>query len=146
MSIETRPPTEAQQEIITRFTDIEKNQLEFIEQAGKRVVEMTTVLLGLLLAAMSFGDTFPPPYLKDNGLTKGLLLIALALYVGAMFFGVWTVQPRLYRFHPHRLDKLPAELDAVLTRKAWTMRLATILFFLASLCLALLIDAIALSA
>src|SRR5215213_9662084 len=97
--IDSTPPTEEQKRLVAFFAEAESKQVDFLDEAGKRIIELTTALLGVLFAVLAFGDTFPPPYLKDNPVSKFLSLSALAMYVIAMLMALRTVQPRDYKLY-----------------------------------------------
>jgi len=138
--------TDEQTRLIALFDELEKKQLEFLDQAGKRVIELSTGLLGVLFAVSAFGDKFPPPYLEDNNAAQWLAVFTLAFYVGAMLLAMWSVQPRQYRLYHHNLTEMKKTLDQIIVHKSRALRLAGVLFWLGSLTLALLIGSIVFSA
>ncbi|PDV96796.1 hypothetical protein A9Q02_06125 [Candidatus Chloroploca asiatica] len=60
------PPRAEQQQLAAFFAEAERKQVDFLDEAGKRIIELTTLLLGVLFTVVAFGDTYPPPYLADN--------------------------------------------------------------------------------
>ena len=144
--VEGRPPTEEEKRLVALFAKIEEGQLDLLDGAGKRVIELTTALLGVLFAVTAFGGDFPPPYLAHNTAAKVLAILTLGFYLGAMAFAMWTLQPRNYRLYRHNLTRLRGELDRIIAHKSGTLKVAGILFWLGSLYLALLIVAVILSA
>ncbi len=140
------PPSDEQKRLLDLFNELEKGQLDLLDQAGKRIVELCTGLMGVLFAVTAFGDKFPPPYLKDDDTAQWLVVLALALYLGAMFAGLWTVQPRRYERHRHNLSEMKKVLEQIIRSKSRALRAAGVLFWLASLMLALLIASVVLGA
>lgn len=110
------------------FDDMRKGQLDFLDQAGKRIIELSTGLLGVLFAVSAFGKDFPPPYLKNNPVAQYLALGVLTLLMLALLSGVRTIQPRAYNFPAADLTGMRQELQNILTFKSRWMRAATWLF------------------
>jgi len=121
---------------LTLFNKIEENQLDLLDQSGKRIVELTGVLLGVLLGAVSFGDKFPPDYLRDDRLVKGMVILVLVFYLAAMFMGMWTTYPRHYKRYPNNLTLMESEFSKMVVNKIRALRVAGVCFLLGSLALA----------
>jgi hypothetical protein len=143
---EGRPPTADQKQLVALFDEMEKKQVEFLDQAGKRIIELCTGVLGLLFAVTAFGKDFPPPYLAGNGLAKGAAVAALGLYIGAMLVALNGVQPRTYDRYDYNLTEMRKELDKIIQHKSGWVKAAGVLFWLGSLALAVLVGAVILSA
>jgi hypothetical protein len=144
--LEGKPPTDEQKRLVALFDELEKGQIEFLDQAGKRVIELSTGLLGVLFAVTAFGDKFPPPYLEDNGAAQVLAVLTLALFMSALLVGVWTVQPRRYRRYEHNVSEMRKELGEIIGFKSRRFKAASALFVLGALALASLIGAVLFSA
>lgn len=140
--IDGEPPEDKDTRLIALFDELEKGQLTFLDEAAKRILELTTGLLAVLFAVVAFGSDFPPPYLKDNLWTQVPAILTLLLYVSAMLCAVVAVQPRDYRYYQHNLTRLREELKKITDYKSMWFRSATICFFVASLCLTALILAV----
>ncbi len=143
---EGQPLSDADKRLIALFDELEKKQIDFLDEAGKRIVELTTGLLGVLFAVTAFGDKFPPPYLAGNRPAQWTAVVTLALYIAAMLCGVVTLWPRSYRRYHHNLTRLGEELENITRHKSRWFTFASGLFVLGSLCLALLIGAVIFSA
>ena len=138
--------TDEQKRLNALFDEMKKGQLDFIDQAGKRIIELSTGLLGVLFAVTAFGKDFPPPYLKDNPTAQSLALGVLALLILALLCGVLTVQPRSYDFYEANLTAMRQELNKIVAYKSRWMKLSNWLFFAGTALLALLIGSLILSA
>ncbi|MBP1466198.1 hypothetical protein EYB53_010820 [Candidatus Chloroploca sp. M-50] len=136
------PPRAEQQQLAAFFAEAERKQVDFLDEAGKRIIELTTLLLGVLFTVVAFGDTYPPPYLADNPVAKLLSLVILACYVVAMLLGLRTVHPRDYARYRYNLDGMREELDRILANKKRSLFWAGLTFWAGSGCLALLIGII----
>jgi hypothetical protein len=132
--------------LIALFDALEAEQLDFLDKASKRIIELCTAMLGLLFAVSAFGDTFPPAYLAKNDLAKGLALGVLAAYLLALLFALLAIQPRTYERYEHDLTRMRQELDRIAAFKRRWFRIATVLFFIGSLALAALVSTILLHA
>jgi hypothetical protein len=133
------PPTDEQKRLVALFDELEKQQVEFLDQAGKRIIELITALLGILFAVAAFGDKFPPAYLQGNTPAKALTLATLACYLAAMLAGVWALQPREYQRYQHNVTEMRQELKKIIGYKARRVKVAGGLFVLGSLALGLLV-------
>ncbi len=58
-----QPPSEEDRQLAAFFQQLEHEQLTFLDEAGKRIAELCTALLGVLFAVLALGGTFPPPLL-----------------------------------------------------------------------------------
>jgi hypothetical protein len=124
---------------------LEVDQLAFLDEAGKRVVELSSLMLGLLFGVLALGSTFPPPFLATQPRNQGLALAALALYLLALGAGIFAVQPRSYKLYRANLTRLQGEIDRMANHKRFWFTAGTWLLAGASLCLGALVAAIILS-
>jgi hypothetical protein len=131
--------SEAEERLIALFDKLEADQLEFLDAAAKRVIELSTAMLAVLFGVTAFGKDFPPPYLAGNTPAKWLALVTLALYLLALLAGVLAVQPRTYARSHAGVDRLRKELARIVAYKRWWFRASTWLLFGGSLALAALI-------
>jgi uncharacterized membrane protein len=131
--------SDADKRLIALFDKLEEGQLDFLDQAGKRVIELSTAMLAVLFGVTAFGKEFPPPYLVDNTPAKSLALATLLFYLLALLAGVLAVQPRTYRRSHAGLDRLHQELVRIVTYKTRWFRVGAWLLFAGSLALAALI-------
>ena len=144
--IEAQPVSDEDRRLLAVFAEIESKQLDFLDQAGKSVIERIAALLAVLFAVTAFGDTFPPPYLQGNDVAKLLVIATMICYMAAMFMGMQAIQPRTYSLYRHNLTRMRQELDKIVDYKSRTVRLAGGLFWLGSATLSLLIGSIILAA
>lgn len=131
--------TETDRRLIALFDELEMGQLDFLDKAGKRLIELATALIGVLFAITTFGDGYPPPYLKDSNTTKVLAIVTLAFYVLTMLMGMLAIQPRKYPRYPHNLDKMREVFDSVRDNKMRWLTVGGVLFWLGSVALAILV-------
>ncbi len=130
-----------QRQLKAVFDELRKNQVTNLNEAGKRVIELSTGMLGILFAVVAFGKDFPPPYLQDRP-AQILAVVALLFFFLALLAGVLCVQPQEYRDYPNNLDGMRQELARANRWKAGWFRAGTILFGLGAFWLACLIAAI----
>lgn len=134
-----KPLTDEQKRLNTLFDEMKKEQLTFLDEAGKRIIELSTGLLGVLFAVTAFGKDFPPPYLKGNPTAQRLAIGVLVVLVVALLAGVLTVQPRNYDYYEHNLTEMRSQLQKIVDHKSRWMKVATWTFFIGAVLLALLI-------
>lgn len=144
--LESEPVTGEQERLLALFDEMEKQQVDFLDQAGKRIVELGTVLLGVLFAVAAFGDKFPPPYLQGNTIAKVLTLATLALYLIAIVVAMRGLRPREYKRYRHNLTEMRNVLDEIISYKSRWLKAAGILFLCGTVSLSLLIGYIILTA
>jgi len=135
----SKPPTDSQERLNELFDEMDKKQFEFFDQAGKRIIELCTALLGILFAVIAFGDDFPPPYLEANPTSQWLAAGVLVLLVLALLCAVLTVQPRKYIFYEYNLTKMREEWEKLFKHKSTWLKRANWLFFSGTGLLAVLI-------
>ena len=134
-----KPLSDEHKRLLALFDEMKKNQLTFLDEAGKRIIELSTGMLGLLLAVTAFGKDFPPEYLKNNLDMQALVAVTLLAFVLALLAGVLTVQPRAYDSYEDNLTRMRQELQKIVAYKSRWMKAANWLFFSGAVLLALLI-------
>ena len=140
--LEGRPLEAEDVRLLALFDRLEEGQLDFLDQAGKRIVELSSAMLGILFAVAAFGKDFPPPYLKGNLLVQALSLLTLLCFVLALLAGVLAVQPRRYDRYRHNLSRLRDVLGQIVAYKTRWFRFGSGLFFAGALALAVLVSII----
>ncbi len=131
-----------QRQLLALFDELESGQIELLDQAGKRIVELCTALLGTLFVVTAFGEDFPPAYIMDNDLARWLAIATLALYILAMLTAFLVLQPRKYRRYTHNLTEMRNQFEVILAHKVRWFNWAAVLFVLGSLALAALVGSI----
>lgn len=124
------------------FAEMEKKQLDFLDDAGKRIVERVTTMLAVLFAVTAFGSNFPPAYLRGNLPAKALVIFALLAYLSAMGAGLWGTYPRLHRNYVYNVSRLAAELARIKKQKEVWLCVAGVLFSLGTMAFCGLVIAI----
>ncbi len=139
---ETEEQKEEKQRLKTIFTDMESKQLDFLDAAGKSIIERIATFLTVLFAVTAFGSNFPPPYLKGNTVAKSLVVAVLFCYLLAMGMGILAIQPRSYDLYRYNMTRMKKEWNRIITYKKRWVRWAGILFGLGTVALAWLIVSI----
>ncbi len=134
-----REPSEDAQELLTFFTEIERKQIDFLNESGKSLVERISTFLALLLGASVLSNTFPATYLKGDVLARVCIIVALGAYLCAMGAALWAIQPRFYRRSLYNTSELGRERERITRQKMRWLRLAGIFFLGGSIFLAALI-------
>jgi len=143
--LEGKPSDVETKALVTQFQEMEKSQLTFLDETGKRLIELTTAVLGLLFAVIAFGDKFPPAYLQGNNTAKALLMVSIGFYVLAMLVALVAIQPRAYTYNRHEAASMKATLDGIRHYKMRRLSLAGGVFLLGSVALGALIGSIVLA-
>lgn len=130
-----RPLSAQHERLIKIFDDLEAKQLDFLDQAAKRVVELVSVLFGTLTAVFSLGGKFPPANLVDIT-NKTLGALALGVFVVAMLVSAFAMMPRTYKRYESNMTLLREELDKIISFKLWMVRLGGGLFITGTILLA----------
>jgi hypothetical protein len=136
---DSQEPSEEGKHLVTLFTDMESKQLDFLDAAGKSIIERVSALLAVLFAVTAFSNNFPPAYLKGNVTAKVLVIVTLVLYLVALGAGMWGIQPRYYKRYTYNVSGLGRELEKITQHKMLWLRVAGVLFALGTVTLAILI-------
>ena len=131
--------SEEDKHLIALFDEIEGKQLDFLDEAGKGIIERVGTFLAILFAITAFSNNFPPPYLKGNAGAKIMVTITLACCLLAMAAAVFAIDPRKYTKYTNNLTRMRRELDHILKHKARWVRIGGILFAASMVSLAVLI-------
>ena len=140
---EEKTETEAEQEKRKRlkdiFSDLEKKQPDFLDEAAKSIIERIATFLAILFAVLALGGTFPPKFLVHNTCNTVLVIVILVIYLVAMGMSMWSIQPRNYALYEYDVTRQEREWKRLISRKKFWVRFAGILFGLGTLVLAVLI-------
>jgi len=131
--------SEEDKHIINLFSDMRSKQLDFLDEAGKSVLERIATFLAVLFGVTAFGNTFPPLYLKGNLPAKFLIGATLVFYLLSLFAATRVVHPFSYSYNTMRIDMMKDALARMTTRKIRWLNRANILFTLGSITLGVLI-------
>ena len=134
-----RDRSEDNARLMALFDTIEADQLTFLDEAAKRVIELVTLLFGATLTFVALGKEFPPSYLNQKPLNQWLTVIALGGYLLALVIAAYAAAPKTYKRYPHNLTMMRKELDTLITHKRRGVQAAGIFFVLATVVLAVLI-------
>jgi hypothetical protein len=129
-----------------RFAKLDETQLETLDGAGKRIIELCTALLGTLLVVTALGENFPSIYLQGNALALAVAVFALLFFVMAILTAFVALYPRRYRHYEHNLTRLQAEWDRLMDHKSTWITASAVIFVLGVIALALLVTVILFSA
>lgn len=144
--LEGEPLSAEDRRLLALFDRLEEGQLDFLDGAGKRLIELSSAMLAVLFGVTAFGDKFPPPYLAGHPRVQALAVAVLALYLLALLAGALVVAPRTYRRSRYNLSDLRRELDRLVACKLRWFRVGLGLFFAGSLALAVLVSLLVLTA
>lgn len=140
--IDAAEPDEFDKRLVALFAEMDTKQLEFIDAAGKSIVERVAALIAVLFVVTAFGEKFPPAYLTGNTIAKALIIESLVCYAFAMGTGMRVSQPQTYIYNRGELASMRDTLQAILKDKKRWLFWSGLFFALGSLCLALLIVSI----
>jgi hypothetical protein len=137
--VQPRQPTEEEKRLVAVFADMENRQPDFLDEAGKSIIERVATFLAVLFAVTAFGNGFPPKYLLHIPWSKYLVIGILLCYLTALGMGMWAIQPRKYSQYIHNVSGLQEEWERLITRKRRWVKWAGILFGVGTVALAVLI-------
>jgi hypothetical protein len=139
---ETQDEVEEKQRLQAIFTDMEGQQLAFLDAAGKSIIERGATFLAILFGVTAFGSSFPPLYLKTNAWNKYLVIATLLCYLVALALGMLAIRPRSYTWHRYQSATMAQTFKKIVNYKKRLVQWAGILFAVGTLILALLIVSI----
>ena len=130
------------QRLKTIFNDLESKQPDFLDEAGKSIIERIATFFAILFGLTALGTSFTPRYLTGDTWEKFLIIAILVCYLLAMGMGMWAIQPQNYKYHAFDITRQEEEWKRIVSRKKRWVRLAGLLFGLGTIALAGLIIAI----
>jgi hypothetical protein len=136
---ETQDQIEEKQRLKETFADMEKDQLAFLDAAGKSVIERVATFLAILFGVTAFGSSFPPAYLKSNPSMKYLIIIILLCYLVAMALAMLAIQLRSSTWHRYQAKEMAETLKGIIAYKKRLVQWAGMVFAIGTLILAVLI-------
>ena len=98
--LQAEPPSDEHKRLVSLFSDMESKQLEFLDGAGKSIIERIATLLAVVFAVMAFGGNFPPKYLVGHFWTKVMVFVVLACYLLSMVLGMLAMNGLPRPYHP----------------------------------------------
>src|SRR2546428_10173307 len=104
--LSAEPPTDEHKRLVALFSDMESKQLEFLDGAGKSIIERIATLLAVVFAVMAFGGNFPPKYLVGNVWTELMGFAVLARYLLSMGVGMLAIHAPSYNLYRRDFDPL----------------------------------------
>lgn len=137
--VETEEEKAEKERLKAVFSEIESKQLDFLDEAGKSIVERIATFLAILFAVTAFGGNFPPKYLIGNTWGKSLVIAILACYLVAMGMGILAIQPRRYDLYRYNITRMKNEWEQIITHKKRLVQWAGIIFAIGTIALAGLI-------
>lgn len=139
---ETEEQKEKKQRLKAIFADLESKQPDFLDEAGKSIIERIATFLTILFAVTALGTSFTPKYLIGHSWEKYLIIAILICYLLAMGMGIWAIQPRNYGLYLYNVTRQEKEWKRIIDHKKLWVRLAGILFGIGTVALAVLIISI----
>lgn len=136
---QTQDELEEKKRLKAIFSDMESKQLDFLDEAGKSIIERVALFLTVLFGVAAFGGNTSSAFLKANAWNKPLVVIILACYLIAIGMSVWAIQPRKYEFRRYDTKQLTDLLAQMIAHKKRWVQSASILFVLGTIALAILI-------
>jgi hypothetical protein len=136
---ETEEQKEKKQRLKDIFAELEKKQPDFLDEAGKSIIERIATFLAILFGVIALGGTFPPKFLVHNTYNISLVIAILICYLIAMGMGMWAIQPRNYSLYQYNVTRQEKEWKRLIARKKFWVRFAGILFGIGTVALAGLI-------
>lgn len=125
--------------VVGIFSDARKNQLNFLDDSGKSMIERIATFLAVLFGITALSTSFPPAYLKGNVPAKIMVIMTLVLYLLAMAAAMLAILPRYYNIPVYDVTRMSKDLEKITTYKMRWLRVAGALFALGSVALAVLI-------
>jgi hypothetical protein len=138
ISVTSRPLTDEEQDVVTKFEELETETLDNLEAGARQIISLVTAFYGLIFGAIALGQdkfeaTLRLPWIVGFGSTA-IVLLLLALGTALV-----VVIPQRYDYRESRLDDIKAAYRKMLARKSAWLRSSTILFGLGLATFAILI-------
>lgn len=79
---DVQTPSAEAQEVADLFLDLERKQFDFLNEAGKSLIERISTFLAILLGASALSNNFPPTYLKGDPVARvSILWLWVAIFL-----------------------------------------------------------------
>jgi len=131
--------SEEDKRTVALFSDMRGKQIDFLDEAGKSVIERIATFLAVLFGVTAFSSTFPPAYLKGNLPTKVLVIGTLVFYLISLVAAVRVVRPFPYAYNDANISSMKDALKNMTAHKSRWLQWANVLFTLGSITLGALI-------
>lgn len=128
--------------VVEIFSDAQKNQLNFLDNSGKSMIERIATFLAVIFGITALSTSFPPAYLRGNLPAKVMVIVTLVMYLLAMATAMLVILPRNYNIPTYNVTRMNEELKKITAYKMRYLRIAGMLFALGSVALAVLIVSI----
>jgi hypothetical protein len=122
----TRDLADTDRKLIELFDDLRKGSLTFLDDAGKQLVTLITVLYGIFFGVFSF--TNAPQYLAKVLEVRGLAALTIIVYFVALVLATLVFLPHRYPFNVRNLSGMRTTLEKILETKSSYLRWAYIAF------------------
>lgn len=122
----TRELTDADKKLLELFDELHKSSLNFLDDAGKQLVTLITVLYGLFFGVFSFTDA--PKYLVNSPEVKWLVVLTILVYFVALVLATLVFLPHKYQYSTRSLTQMRTTLEEMLETKSFYLRWAYIVF------------------
>ncbi len=136
---QTQDEIEEKKRLKAIFADMESKQLDFLDDAGKSIIERIALFLTVLFGVAAFGGSSTSAFLKGNGWDKSLVIVILGCYLIAIGMAIWAIQPRSHNWRRYDTKQLADLLAHMIAHKKRWVQWAGILFVLGTVALAILI-------
>lgn len=116
--IKGRKPNDDELKLSEYFAELRFGQVEFLDQAAKRIIELIGLMLSIIFGVIAFGADFPPSYLVQNMATRYIIVCAITLYLLAMLFCMLSLNPHKYSFQESNLTDMRRTFGQITERKS----------------------------
>ena len=136
---QTQDEIEEKKRLKAIFADMESKQLDFLDEAGKSIIERIALLLTVLFGVAAFGGSTSSAFLNANAWNKPLVITILACYLIAIGMAIWAIKPRSHNWRRYDSKQLADLLKQMIAHKKYWVQWAGVFFVLGTVALAILI-------
>lgn len=130
------PENDAARALRERFDELERHNLDRLEEGAKTIMQLVTGLYGVLFAVLALSDQ--PAYLKQPTV-QGFGIAGVALFFIALLAALVVVYPWRTSYQEDNLSSMQRAHNGMRLRKVWGLRVALWAFVLGLGCLASII-------
>jgi hypothetical protein len=120
------------------FAAQQRANFDRLEEAAKTLAQLVAGLYGVLFAVLAFSANPTPAYLRDTTV-RWLGSLALGAFFLTLLATLAVLYPRATRYQQGNLTSMRQGWEAMRRFKAWSLRLALLLFLAGMGCLGVLI-------
>jgi len=127
VSVTIRPPSDDEQDVITRVEEQESQSIDNLEAGARQIITLTTTFFGFLFGVIALGSDKFEASLNTTWVAV-LGWFAVGLLLAGLLAALMVVWPHRYTYQENRLDQMKTVYRHIIATKTWWLQWALGLF------------------